>query len=162
MLQCMWDTQIPLNFDWCSMISHPLWHFKLISGYISSLQDFCVYWSRPKTDRSVWSNLIHGLTNGPIDQSGPIPSQKLSVLCIGLDRGPDRTKVVHPWSIQEYNSYIVNYVPSTVHVTLWVLSQPKESISQDLYPATPMFHYFTNLQSMGVAITMERLDMHWI
>ncbi|SRR5216117_1773942 len=79
------------------MISHPLWRFKLISGYISSLlQDFCVYRSRPKTDRSVRSNLIHGPTNGPIDRSGPIPSQKSSVLCIGLDRGPDWTEVVHP------------------------------------------------------------------
>jgi len=100
MLQCMWDTQIPPNFDWCSMISHPLWRFKLISGYISSLlQDFCVYRSRPNTDRSVRSNLIHGPTNGPIDRSGPIPSQKSSVLCIGLDRGPDWTEVVHPWTI---------------------------------------------------------------
>src|SRR5213083_2848110 len=83
------------------MISHPLWRFKLISGYISSLlQDFCVYRSRPKTDRSVRSNLIHGPTNGPIDRSGTIPSQKSSVLCIGLDRGPDRTEVVHPCLVE--------------------------------------------------------------
>src|SRR5438046_6624965 len=79
------------------MTSHCLWRFKLISGYILSLhQGFCVYRSRPKTDRSVRSNPIHGPINGPIDWSGPTPSQKSSVLCIGLDRGPDRTEVVHP------------------------------------------------------------------
>src|SRR5438034_11341766 len=86
------------------MISHPLWRFKLISGYISSLlQDFCVYRSRSEIDRLVWSNLIHGLTNGQIDRSGPIPSQKSSVLCIGLDRGPDRTEVVHPWPQSDWH-----------------------------------------------------------
>src|SRR5438477_7967337 len=80
------------------MTSHCLWRFKLISGYILSLlQGFCVYRSRPKTDRSVRSNPIHGPINGPIDWSGLTPSQKSSVLCIGLDRGPDRTEVVHPW-----------------------------------------------------------------
>src|SRR5437667_12911681 len=79
------------------MTSHCLWRFKLISGYILSLlQGFCVYRSRLKTDRSVRSNPIHGPINGPIDWSGPTPSQKSSVLCIGLDRGPDRTEVVHP------------------------------------------------------------------
>src|SRR5216117_1767889 len=95
------------------MISHPLWRFKLISGYISSLlQDFCVYRSRPKTDRSVRSNLIHGPTNGPIDRSGPIPSQKSSVLCIGLDRGPDRTEVVHPWNRrQQVTKMVIDILP---------------------------------------------------
>src|SRR5205809_8081718 len=53
------------------MTSQCLWCFKLISGYILSLhQGFCVYRSRPKTDRSVRSDSISEII-GPMHWAGP-------------------------------------------------------------------------------------------